>query len=97
MNSLCLESSPDVCFISKSKLCNREVELLRCRLSYPNCFNVEASGRRGGLILFWKENVNVNVLSYSSGHIDCVISVDPCPFYFTSFYGNPSQGIRQCS
>lgn len=50
---------------------------------------MDVIGKKGGLLLFWKEIVNLSILSYSNGHIDrCVFNI-PHPFYFTCFYGNP--------
>lgn len=46
-------------------------------------------GLKGGLVLFWHDNINISILSYSPGHIDCIINDPINPFYFMGFYGNP--------
>lgn len=38
--------------------------------------------------------MNISILSYSSGHIDCLINDHSNPFYFTGVYGNPKKYIR---
>ena len=43
------------------------------RLSSPNLLVVDSCGRSGDLILFWKEDLQVDVRSYSRGHIDVVV------------------------
>lgn len=42
-------------------------------------------------------NANVNILSYSQGHIDTFIVVQPASFFFTDFYGNPDHNLRVSS
>lgn len=88
------ESSPDLFFIYELKLCRPSVDVLRARLKFHNCFNVDAKGRKGNLILLWNENINVSILSYSVGHIDCMITYPPSQFYFIGFYGNPNAYLR---
>lgn len=51
-------------------------------------------GYKGGLLLLWNDNVNLTILSYSVGHIDCVINLNPSLFYFMGFYGDPNHNNR---
>lgn len=97
MNSLVLESSTDMLFISETKLCKSSTDLLCCCLKFPNCLCIGAIGRSGGLALFWNNNINTSILSYSNGHIDCYITAPLGPFYFIDFYGNLTQGPRHLS
>lgn len=39
---------------------------------------VEPKGKRGGLMLFWKSSVGVQIQSFSDGHINCIISRISC-------------------
>lgn len=47
--------------------------------------------------MFWKDDVDVSLLSYSIGHIDVKVTRlergEEC--YFTGFYGNPVVDLRQ--
>lgn len=94
---LVLEATPDILLICESKINHITTLLLKGKLNFMTCFNVNLVGCKGGLILFWNSNVNAGVLSYSQGHIDVLINHDPHPFYFTGFYGNPNMLARHIS
>lgn len=94
---LVLETSPDMLFISESKICQFKANIICVMLNFDNCFCVNPYGKKGGLILFWNANMNVTVLSYSQGHVDCLVSCNPSPYYFTDFYGNPNTNTSNIS
>ena len=50
---------------------------------------MDCIGRAGGLALFWCEQINIEVRSYSSSHIDVKIMGDRVEdnWRFTGFYG----------
>lgn len=54
-------------------------------------FVVNGIGKGGGLALFWDENINVEILSYSQRHIDTIIrGLDDLPSWRCTFvYGEP--------
>ena len=60
---------------------------------------VDCKGKSGGLALLWKEEVEVNIRSYSEGHIDAMIrdENEGEAWGFTGFYGNPKQEERMNS
>lgn len=45
-------------------------------------------------MMMWFDLVDVSIRSYSSGHIDCVVSSDQLVWRFTGFYGNPISHLR---
>lgn len=90
LQRLLLDTSPDFVFISESRIGSYAADVLKCKLKFQNCFYVLPVGSKGGLILFWNDLINLVVLSYSLGHIDCLIDDPVSPFYFTDFYGHPS-------
>lgn len=46
-------------------------------------------GRSSGLIIMWREDCDINIRSYSMGHIDLVVTMDNgCQWRFTGFYDN---------
>lgn len=51
------------------------------------------------LLLFWKNDENIDVLSYLAGHVDVVLKPNEehqfC--YITLFYGNPKPHLRHLS
>ena len=50
------------------------VEGLANTLGYDSAFAVSSSGRSGGLGIFWKNDINIEILPYSQYHIDAVVS-----------------------
>uniref|UniRef100_A0A803QNQ6 Reverse transcriptase domain-containing protein n=1 Tax=Cannabis sativa TaxID=3483 RepID=A0A803QNQ6_CANSA len=58
---------------------------------------VPRSGLGGGLLLFWKENVFVNILSHSLHHIDCIITINNTTFHLSCYYGSPYVVDKQAS
>lgn len=58
---------------------------------------VEAQGKSGGLLLMWKDPIDICIRSYNQGHIDCVINADQISWRFTGFYGNLDANLRSYS
>ncbi|TXG53035.1 hypothetical protein EZV62_022204 [Acer yangbiense] len=59
---------------------------------------VKNVGSSGGLLLLWKDNSDVSVLSFSLGHIDArVCSEDDFCWQFSGFYGDPISSRRKLS
>ncbi|EEF35980.1 conserved hypothetical protein [Ricinus communis] len=57
---------------------------------------VDPVGIRGVIGLFWKGKHMAYLLSYSSNHIDIMVSVDGMPpWRLTSFYGYPGRECRR--
>ena len=46
------------------------------KLGFDGCYSQDCEGRRGGLILMWKDSMTVDIKSSSLGHINVVISHD---------------------
>lgn len=80
------EVTSGLLFISESGLSQSNVLRFKSFVNFKNCFCVNPIGRKGGLLLCWNESINVSILSYSPGHIDCVIENNPESFYFTDFF-----------
>lgn len=90
--------SPDLVFISETKLRGRKASLVRCRLGFDGGVHVDSVGRSGGLILLWRKEWDVVVKGYSSGFIDCIVnSPDEKTWRFTGFYGHPEKAQRHLS
>jgi hypothetical protein len=59
-------------------------------LGFDNYFVVNCKGRSGGLILLWKNNIQVSIQNYSCRHVNaevCFSNNGPC-WKFTGFYGH---------
>ncbi|MBA0597535.1 hypothetical protein Gorai_007338 [Gossypium raimondii] len=59
----------DINFLSKTRMWANELEHVRVRCRLEGYFFVESEGRKGGLVLLWKEIVDVRVQNHSMHHI----------------------------
>ncbi|KAK8683779.1 hypothetical protein V6N13_039828 [Hibiscus sabdariffa] len=81
-------NNPDVVFISETRLLKHKVDGIRRRLNMFGCFDVERNDGCCGLLLLWKEGIDVKLLSYSKSHIDTEIEVEIVRTRFTGMYGS---------
>lgn len=51
------------------------MDYIHRRLRFKNCFSVPSISHSGGLVLFWSDDVLLNVMSSSAHHIDAGIEV----------------------
>ena len=90
--------NPQLLFLSETKKRSSEMEWLRSRWKFDNCFAVDSRGRAGGLAFLWSEDVSVEVKSYSNNHIDVMVGGNNAKRWrFTGFYGNPNVNQRRDS
>ncbi|KAF4397904.1 hypothetical protein G4B88_019625, partial [Cannabis sativa] len=67
-------------------------------LNYGNMWTVDRVGMSGGLLLMWRTDITLQVLSSSPGHILATVAgAGFSPWYFTGFYGNPDASQRRFS
>ena len=57
-------------FLIETRRKNNEMDFLRSKWKFDECFSVDCVGREGGLALLWRNDMIVEVLSYSRFHID---------------------------
>lgn len=71
------------------------MENLKWSLGYQSCFAVNSKGRSGGLGVFWNNNVDFTVKSFSKYHIDSVVTEkDKPPWRLTMMYGEANRSLR---
>ncbi|KAA3466680.1 reverse transcriptase [Gossypium australe] len=75
----------------ETKLDKHQMERVRRRCGFMCGVEVEAEGSRGGLCLAWKEDIQVNLRSFSKWRIDVIIKEDDMlgEWRFTGIYGSP--------
>lgn len=61
---------PDLLFFFEALADSNKIEALASKLSFLNFFSVDNQGRGGGLAVFWKHNMVLNVFDSSFNHID---------------------------
>lgn len=87
--------SPDVLFLSETKMDLRKIEKFKWILNMPNLVVKNCKGLSGGLALFWRSEVDLSVKSLSKYHIDAVIKEDGGEWRFTGIYGEPKVEERE--
>ena len=66
------------------------MEVVRIKLGFVGAFAVDPVGRSGGLVLFWKDEKEVEIQNYSRRHINAVVREEGLPLWkLTGFYGHP--------
>ena len=79
-------------FLMETKISAQRVESLQNLLGFAGCFAVNSTGLSGGIGLFWKDEVEVELKNYSSCHIDVLVRKKTRAaqeWRVTGFYGAP--------
>lgn len=74
-----------------------KVDKLKEALKFGCNFGVPSDGKSGGLAILWKEEINLQIRSFSMGHINTTIKEDNGWWRFIGFYGNPITNKRKDS
>jgi hypothetical protein len=77
LKALVCENSPDIVFLSETKSDVKKIEKIRLSLNFVDCFCVEAFGKAGGLALFWRKGVDLEVVYSDNQIIAALIYSDP--------------------
>lgn len=66
------------------------------RVGLPNCFVVNSVGKRGGLAMLWREDINLESFNFSHFHMITKIRVKVLgqEWILTSFHGQPDTSKR---
>ena len=88
---------PEVVFLSETKMSIAGMKKIKLKLGFVNGLYVQSQGRGGGLAMFWRKEVNLEIRSYSRHHIDAVVTEEASGFRWrlTSFYGHPETHRRK--
>ncbi|XP_073367683.1 uncharacterized protein [Aegilops tauschii subsp. strangulata] len=87
--------APAVLCIVETQLAKYRVEGLAGSLGFVGRFGVDSRGRSGGLCLFWRNNVDFEIKTYSQYHIDSVVNEPGKEAWRLSvFYGAVNRSMR---
>lgn len=80
----------------ETKIGKLRLDHIRSRMGFKNGFDVDCTGTSGGLALWWKEEIDLQILNYSKYHIDALIN-GSVNAQITLFYGSPYSQFLQAS
>ncbi|GAA0157381.1 hypothetical protein LIER_38448 [Lithospermum erythrorhizon] len=97
-SGLVTSKKPSLVFLIETKLCKHEWNHIKKKVRLPNALIVEARGRKGGLALLWPRNLQVEVKSFSTHHMEALIwEGEGDPWRFIGFDGNHEAGNHKHS
>jgi hypothetical protein len=92
------EKDPSALFLIETWVDDPQLELLRIQLHFSNKLVVPRRNKRGGLALFWKQDLDLQISSYSYSHIDTIVDATSSALWrFTGFYKAPNTHRREVS
>ncbi|KAK3194516.1 hypothetical protein Dsin_025826 [Dipteronia sinensis] len=92
------EVNPALMFLLETKCHHVKLENWKIKLGFIIKPVVDCIGKGGGICLYWFQDVNVDLLSYSSAHIDIRIKrINNKSLRFTGFYWDPDGMQRRHS
>ena len=96
--ALVSNKDPKIVFLMETKLEKIPMERIGRKMQFNNIFVVPCVNMAGGLALLWREEINLDIQTYSDCHIDAFINhgVDDA-WRLTGFYGDPETANRENS
>ena len=96
--ALVTTKDPKIVFLMETKAKKYILERVGRRIQFTNLFVVPRVNTGGGLALFWKSDLDVDVQTFSTNHINAIVNqrVDDA-WRFTGFYEDPDTANRENS
>lgn len=90
--------SPSLLFISETRIFGRAARRIKDLVGFHGSVHVDSAGRSGGLMLLWSKDWEVELKSFTSGHIDSFVKAPEGDWWrFIGFYGHPEKAQRHFS
>ncbi|XP_071685392.1 uncharacterized protein [Lolium perenne] len=86
--------NPVVVFLSETKKRAKAMERIRWRLGFKHGVAVDCRGFSGGLALWWRDGIEVDVRPWCQYYIDAAITFEGKKWRFTGIYGEPRTELR---
>jgi hypothetical protein len=74
LREIATKCAPKVIFLLETQVSRERAENLANTLGFDNAFAVDPTGRSGGIVLFWNNEIKMEFLGYSKYHIDMKVS-----------------------
>lgn len=84
----------DIICLSETKQQDDYIRDKGCELGFRNYVTVPPSDLSGGLVVFWKESVNMSIYFQSPNLVDGYVMSNGMGFYFSFVYGHPNPSHR---
>ena len=69
--------------------------LVQEKIKFKNKFIAARRNKAGGLVIFWKEDFDLTIETFSKNHIDTTVNKNKAKEWrFTGFYGEPDAQNR---
>lgn len=79
----------------ETQIFSSRAENLASSLGFNNSYGVSSSGRSGGIVLYWNDEIKIEVLGYAKYHIDTSIAeLGTGPWRLTCVYGEAQVSER---
>ena len=85
-----------VVFLAETLADEARLDYVKDHIQFDKKFFVQRVNNGGGLVLYWKNNVEIDIKSSSVNHIDVTVNKNSGePWCFTGFYSEPETHKRQ--
>ena len=94
LKEICRKYLPDILCLAETKQQDDYVRDVGAQLGFPNSVIVPPVGVGGGLVIFFQQSIQLNVLSQSAHLIDCNVGISGMSFFYSFVYGHPTPALR---
>ena len=88
LGDLIRAQDPSVVFLAETWLDKARLEDIRIKLNFGGMIKVCRETRGGGIVIFWKKEIDFSLGTFSPNHIDGIVNMGKeDQWRFTGFYG----------
>ena len=94
--NMVMVKAPSTVFLMETWSNEEYLEKVHCYLHFNSKLVVQSNNKGGGLVIFWNDDFNVSIKSYSSSHIDAIIKEGTADAWrLIKVYGAPETQKRE--
>ena len=94
LSHLVREKAPTILFLMETKQTIEEKGGIQGELHHDSMLAVPCLGRRGGLAMLWRNEVDLHIQTYTQNHDALIMANQNPPWRITGFYGKPEEQLR---